>query len=838
MTPVKPNAVERGLLVGAPMWQFKKLLPGSKREPKIFAVFANRQEDCDRLIRYLHAFRARSPSAEFPIHVYSLEEPAEWRRCEYIVVDHDARRLFQRAQQDLSDVWVALAATTWNRHPRGMLTKLIPLTLPPFRAIVLNENGDVFPIAPLPVVRHWIDRLRRQCASLAGELKHRIELWLVWPIRRLPAWFRRKARHTLLWWTAVALGRIPWFAQRVEPLIYTLFARLPEGRPARIDGETAAASQTGITRIEYRDSDWESGEIARVVKTSRARFLLFCPHAYTETFDDFMPLFDDPRTFAVTRQTGFREWRKIMFALSPFRSLAAREVSRVIAPVAGVVLVDREKLRKLPLPDTLVFGAAWLNLFWRAAAAGWRTYSIGGDFPVPQQPSRWVDEMLFVKHLYRDRTLRRLAPAESDQCRGNIAFRPDLARPYRGLPRVLIVAPYLPYPLSHGGAVRVYNLCKELADQVDFLYISFREVNGVTDYEELHKIFRRVYVVDRDENHNDPDLPESVNHFESSSMRALIGAVARDEAVDLLQIEWTDMAGYREAAPRVPAILVEHDVTYTLYRQYIAQDNRPKIRAEFERWYRFETERLRVFDGVFAMSPQDRRELVDAGAMGEKTFVIPNGVDLDRYRALPASREMVPEILYVGSFRHQPNLMGFEELRRNIMPLVWECFPNAILRVVAGPDHESHWRNALKGSAIPDQELPKPDRRIVIHGFVADLLPLYALAQVVAVPLPLSAGTNIKVMEALACRRAVVTTPVGAQGLGLENGRDVVICALGGEFAEALCRLLEDTETREAIARRGRATAEARFSWNVIAQQALEAYAEVRAGALAAVQAG
>ena len=198
--------------------------------------------------------------------------------------------------------------------------------------------------------------------------------------------------------------------------------------------------------------------------------------------------------------------------------------------------------------------------------------------------------------------------------------------------------------------------------------------------------------------------------------------------------------------------------------------------------------------------------------------MIPNGVDLQRFRALPPP-EGETEIFYVGSFRHLPNYLGFEELRQTIMPLVWEKFPHAKLRVVAGPDHEKHWRNALKGAAIPHL-----DPRIIVHGFVSDLLPLYQNAHIVAVPLPLSAGTNIKVMESLSCQRAVVTTPVGAQGLDLRNEGDALICGLGAEFADGICQLIENPLMRDAIARAGRATAEARFSWDAIARDALDGY--------------
>jgi glycosyltransferase involved in cell wall biosynthesis len=761
---------------------------------------------------------AGSPVADYPIYVYCVEKPFEAQRCEHVVVEPDAKHLCRIAARELSQVWVALSATSWNGRPGGLGLKLLPFTMPPFRGIIGNENGDFFQFKLLPVARHLIARCKQWYVDAAAETGHAFDVRVVWPLRHGRAWLARKVRDKLVWGTAVTLGKMAWFAKRVGPLTRSMYYRLPKGTPAPI-AIGSAVLDPGITRIEYQDRDWDRGQITKLVEESQSRFVLFCPPDYIESFDDFLPLFGDPLTFAVTRQTGFREWRPIMIAASPFRSLNPKEASRVAAPLGTAVLVDRQKLLKLAIPNTLVFGAAWLNLFWRAGAAGWRSYSIGAGRPLPQQQGIWLEEMLFVKQLYLDPDLKRLATEAPRLSRGNIAFRPDLVKPFRPLPRVLVVAPYLPFPLSHGGAVRIYNLSKALADQVDFIYICFREVADEIDYDVLHGLFRQVYVVDRDEINHDASLPEQVNHYESSSMRALIESVAKEQSVDLLQIEYTDMAGYREATPEVAAILVEHDLTYTLHRQFTERDDSPVLRQEYERWLKFETDRLKTFDGVFVMSAQDHVEALRAGSRRERTYVIPNGVDLEKFRALPPASQSDAEIFYVGSFRHLPNYLGFEELRTHIMPRVWEQFPHATLRVVAGPEHEKHWRNALKGAGIPHL-----DPRIIIHGFVSDLLPLYETAHVVAVPLPLSAGTNIKVMEALACQRAVISTPAGVQGLGLKDESDVIVCGLGEEFADAICRLIGNPALRDEIARRGRKSAEARFSWNAIARDALDAY--------------
>jgi glycosyltransferase involved in cell wall biosynthesis len=164
-----------------------------------------------------------------------------------------------------------------------------------------------------------------------------------------------------------------------------------------------------------------------------------------------------------------------------------------------------------------------------------------------------------------------------------------------------------------------------------------------------------------------------------------------------------------------------------------------------------------------------------------------------------------------------PNLIGFEKLEREIMPRVWRRFPDARLRVVAGPRHTEFWTpRAL-------------DPRIEIHGFVEDLRPMYASAAVVVVPLEVSAGTNIKVLEAMACGKAVVSTPIGCAGLDLQDGVDAIVRGDWESFAEAVNALLADPAARDAIATRARATAEDRFSWTAIADAAYGSYCAVNA---------
>jgi glycosyltransferase involved in cell wall biosynthesis len=273
------------------------------------------------------------------------------------------------------------------------------------------------------------------------------------------------------------------------------------------------------------------------------------------------------------------------------------------------------------------------------------------------------------------------------------------------------------------------------------------------------------------------------------------------------------LAHFREAAPHLPAILVEHDITFTLYRQYAERHPTRGRRREAALWREFESRWLSRYDAVWTMSAADREMALAAGGPRAATLVVPNGVDIRRFAPAGPPPPGDPEILYIGSFRHRPNVMGFDLLRTRIMPRVWERFPAARLRVVAGPEPEKHWER-------PD----RLDARILVHGFVEDVRPLYAAASVVAVPLVVSAGTNIKVLEAMACGRPVVTTPVGCQGLDLVDGEDALVRAAPEAFADAVCALLDRPEEAARLAANARRTAEERFSWDAIAEAAYASY--------------
>ncbi|MGA2114040.1 MAG: glycosyltransferase family 4 protein [Bryobacteraceae bacterium] len=791
-----------------------------KSDRKVVAVFGPDPASCDSLVRHV-----RQGSRGIPIWLFTTSVPAEETSalCERVLVERGSLALLLRAERDLWACWVALTAGAWNgRHGQWPL-KLAPLVVPPFRGVLLNRHGDFFPASRAAIARYLRHSLRE---ALDFGWQRATDFWA---LATAHAWRSAPVTRSKDVAVAVALGAasslLKWcgYPQR------RVFGLLDGGGRLRLAVPQVCGPESGDgIDVFPAPAEWNAARFDQFVRASTGRWLLWRQDGEpAPDCDALLRLAADPGTFAVSLQTHHRGWKPCLMPMAPFRRLQPGEHSRLLAPLAGTMLVDRRKLLALGIPSCSLAGTTWLTLFWKAAAAGWSSYSLGSESGSAQLPDLPMEETACAARILTSRRLRRLGPRDGALARGTIATRhalPASAEPTDGRPKVLLVTPFLPYPLAHGGAVRIYNLCRALSGRVDFVLAAIREQGEFVDYPKLQEVFRQVYVVDMDEAASGGrGLPRQVRHHQSRSLRALIAHLAGTFQPDLLQIEYTHLAHFRDAAPQLPAILVEHDITFQLYRQLLESQPGREARREYERWRAYESHWLRAVDGVWTVSEEDRRAAIAEGARPSAVFAVPNGVDIARFvprREPPASPlDAAPEILYVGSFRHLPNILGFENLRRGVMPLVWQRFPEARLRVVAGPEHESFWKRFAPAGALAGL-----DPRIRVHGFVSDLRPLYAEATAAAIPLAVSAGTNIKVLEAMACGKAIVTTPVGCAGLGLTDGREALIRTGPAEFAAGLCEVLASPSLRERLAGAARDTAERRYSWSAIATEAERSY--------------
>ena len=394
------------------------------------------------------------------------------------------------------------------------------------------------------------------------------------------------------------------------------------------------------------------------------------------------------------------------------------------------------------------------------------------------------------------RVERGLAPATYQRFEG----RPTSS----GRERIAVLSPYLPYPLSHGGAVRMFYLLRELAREFDVELFAFAGSNRPLLLDPLLEYCSRVIVVPQPR-YREPRwstlLPPEVREFRSPAMQDALREEKAAFGYRLLQVEYTQLAGY------VGDILVEHDVTFDLANQIHQQKRTLTTWWDLARWRRFETGAVRQYRAVTVMSEKDAEML----GSGVRTNVIGNGVDLARFR--PVAEEPGESLLFIGSFRHYPNVEAYRFFTSQVWPLLRDRFPAMTLTVVCGEDHLTYWR-LFSGSAEP-----APDPRIRLLGFVEDVRPLYVAANLVVVPTTVSAGTNVKALEAMAMQRAMVSTSSGCAGLGLEHSKTVWIADDAAPFAEAIAALISNSGCRTKMAHAAYWHAARYFDWKAIGEK-------------------
>jgi glycosyltransferase involved in cell wall biosynthesis len=259
--------------------------------------------------------------------------------------------------------------------------------------------------------------------------------------------------------------------------------------------------------------------------------------------------------------------------------------------------------------------------------------------------------------------------------------------------------------------------------------------------------------------------------------------------------------------PKIPLLLFQHNVESLIWKRlYEKADGVAKrfyLKNQWRRMERFEREACANFDGVVGVSPEDcelmRKDFRLANVLGD----VPTGVDCEAYAASKAPRPP-HSLVFLGSMDWMPNIDAVEFFTSEIWAIVKQKFPKATLTIVG--------RN-------PPAKVKELERRIPgvrVTGTVDDVKPFINEAAVMIVPLRVGGGTRIKIFEGMATGIPVVSTPIGAEGLPVTHGQNILLADSPLDFAAQIAALFEKPEQAVRIGAAGRALVQAKFSWETV----------------------
>jgi polysaccharide biosynthesis protein PslH len=391
--------------------------------------------------------------------------------------------------------------------------------------------------------------------------------------------------------------------------------------------------------------------------------------------------------------------------------------------------------------------------------------------------------------------------------------------------KVLVIDEDFPYPPDAGKRIRTWNLLRRLAarHEVNLLCYGAKDSPAIsalqgagitvhvvplpgragTGWKLYSGLFLNLF----------SRYPFSVDKHYSQKFQSALDALVQKERWDLLQCEWTPYMRFISPRVKCPILVATHNVECQIWERRAEHASNAFaavfFRNQAEKMKRFEIDSIRRADAVTAVTEADAETMRHWGA-GDAT-VIPNGADLESYGPAP---EMVQpnQILSVSSLDWFPNQDALEYFVTEILPEIRRGNPEAVLSVVGRRPPEA-FRKKLR--AVPGVEF---------HGEVEDVRPYLDSASVVVVPLRIGGGSRLKILEALAAGKAVVSTTIGAEGLELTPGKDLVIADDPREFAGSVQKLLNDPGRRRQLGESGRRTVIAKYGWEEIARRLEEVW--------------
>ena len=389
--------------------------------------------------------------------------------------------------------------------------------------------------------------------------------------------------------------------------------------------------------------------------------------------------------------------------------------------------------------------------------------------------------------------------------------------------KILWLKTELLHPVDKGGKIRSYYMLKELKRSCHITYLTLDDGTADNKARELaneycHELvcvphrqrekFTAGFYVELLLNLAS-ELPYAIKKYESPAMRHEITARVAQGSFDVLVCDFLAPAVNVPSGLNCRSVLFQHNVEAMIWkRHYDVQTNVAKRAYLYRQWQKmraFEAKSCLQFDSVVAVSREDR-ELMQQQYGVDQIYDVPTGVDTEYFRPSGRVTSQPKNLVFTGSMDWLPNEDAIRYFTAQIMPLIEHAVPGVTLTVVG--------RNPYPSLV----ELSERDPSVVVTGRVEDVRPFMEEAAVYIVPLRIGGGTRLKIYEAMAMEKAIVSTSIGAEGLPVTDGKDILLADTPEAFAEAVVSLIRQESSAAELGKQAAAKVRERFGWDTVAE--------------------
>ena len=375
-------------------------------------------------------------------------------------------------------------------------------------------------------------------------------------------------------------------------------------------------------------------------------------------------------------------------------------------------------------------------------------------------------------------------------------------------------------PVDTGGKIRSYNLlqCLRARHEVKFLsyYGGQRDVSYETEISRQLPGAFALHVPQLSSDlglttaldylrHSTSPAPYAVNKFTAPAVKGILATWLCPERVDVTVCDFLSASLNFPACSSVPVVLFQHNVEGELWKRLAANEanwvRRLVYRLEAAKMVRYESRTVAKFDFVIAVSERDRKQMAMM-TDPNRIAVSATGVDCAKCGKQGGSRTNNSLVVFTGSMDWEPNVDAVEYFCNEVWPLVRKSIPHARFRIVGRNPHRRVRELACDS--------------IEVTGTVSSVIEHLREATVVVVPLRIGGGTRLKIYEAMATGKAVVSTTIGAEGLDVQPGKDILLADDPVLFSSSVSALLASEELRERIGTAATQKA-ARYDWCQVA---------------------